>query len=128
MTKVIRHFRIEKEKWDLFKKQTSYISKPTRTLREFVEWYLKYRDIWSSFKYLFDTYPSCFLCGKEIQTEVKDKEQRSLSALENGFKIFLIVSKSNNSYQTFKTERKWVCDTCFQKIKTMEVQNTQMLY
>jgi len=126
MSKTIRHFRIELEKWEEFKERASW-TKPTKLVREFVEWYTKYHDLWGHFRYFLHNTPCCFLCDKEFEGNLQDKEQKGLFALRNDFKVCLIISKSSYSYRDFEIETRWICKDCYQKIKDLRILKNSIL-
>ncbi|MCW1309385.1 MAG: hypothetical protein QXP04_01705 [Candidatus Nanoarchaeia archaeon] len=123
--KITKNFRIEKEKWIEFKKAVQYTGKPTRLIREFIEWFLKYKNLWYGFENFHHRSPECFLCGKAVECQEKDKEKRGLHALSNDFSVVLIISKSSDYWRKFESRSLWLCKDCLNKFRKMEYKHEQ---
>lgn len=123
--KKVKNFRIEKEKWLEFKKAVQYTGKPTRLIREFVEWFIKYKNLWYEFKNFHHRSPECFFCGKVVECQERDREQKGLYALSNDFSVVIIVSKSSDHWRNFESKSLWLCKDCLNKFRKMEYKPEQ---
>jgi hypothetical protein len=115
-------FRLEPEAWEKFNDIVRGWSSCSKEIRGFILWFNKYHNLWPKTKYFYDRFPKCFICRKEMNTQeswLVDKEQIGRSAIANGFKVMLVISKGY--YQEFETETFWVCGDCHTKIKNLRL-------